>query len=67
MIMVYGTSNGPQHDIGTYLGPCRTSLERKPFGPVCIISVWNSHSHSNNGNKDDGKNNATSGTPSPKP
>ena len=29
--MVYGTSDGPQHDIGNYLGPCgRDTLS--PFG-----------------------------------
>ena len=24
--MVYGTSNGPQNDIGNYLGPCSTDI-----------------------------------------
>ena len=26
-IMVYGTSNGPQDDIGNYLGPCSMLLQ----------------------------------------
>ena len=25
MIMIYGTSNGPQNDIGNYIGPCSNS------------------------------------------
>ena len=25
--IVYGTSNGPQHDIGNYLGPCSTAMQ----------------------------------------
>ena len=27
IIMVYGTSNGPQHDIDNYLGSCRKQFQ----------------------------------------
>ena len=34
VIIVYGTSNGPQNDIGNYLGPCST-LTGRPCLSIC--------------------------------
>ena len=32
MIMVYGTPNGPQNDIGNYLGPCSNY--------ITVLDTW---------------------------
>ena len=34
IVMIYGTSNGPQNDIGNYLGPCSGENRKVQAGSI---------------------------------
>ena len=40
MIMVHGTSNGPQQCIGNYLGPCSSLVRRIPAKSLQAVGDW---------------------------
>ena len=46
--MVYGTSNGPEYDIGNYLGPCRMVLYLPHLVPSSIPASPKIFQHKHN-------------------